>query len=80
MAINPNMMISVTEATRDFARVALIAEKYGRTVICENERPKFLLVDLDNSPLIDMTDDEKIDLVAARVLKKYKTAFEELAK
>ncbi|OKZ72600.1 MAG: hypothetical protein BHV93_04085 [Clostridiales bacterium 52_15] len=80
MAINPNMMISVTEATRDFARVALIAEKYGRAVICENERPKFLLVDLDNSPLIDMTDDEKIDLVAARALKKYKTAFEELAK
>lgn len=59
MAINPNMMISVTEATRDFARVALITEKYGRAVICENERPKFLLVDLDNSPLIDMTDDEK---------------------
>jgi len=27
-----------------------------------------------------MTDDEKIDFVAARILKKYKPAFEELAK
>ena len=30
--------------------------------------------------MIDMTDDEKIDVVAARILKKYKPAFKELAK
>ena len=29
---------------------------------------------------VDMTDDEKIDVVAARILKKYKPAFLELAK
>ena len=29
---------------------------------------------------IEMTDDEKIDFVAARILKKYKPAFLELAK
>ena len=29
---------------------------------------------------IEMTDDEKIDFVAARILKKYKAAFLELAK
>lgn len=27
-----------------------------------------------------LTDDEKIDIVAARILKRYKPAFEELAK
>jgi len=37
-------------------------------------------IDLDVSPMIDLTDDEKIDVVAARILKKYKTAFMELAK
>ena len=30
--------------------------------------------------IIEMTDDEKIDFVAARILKKYHAAFEELAK
>ena len=30
--------------------------------------------------LIDITDDEKVDFVAARILKKYKPAFMELAK
>ncbi len=31
-------------------------------------------------PIIEMTDNEKIDCVAARILKKYRKAFEELAK
>ena len=51
MAIDPNTMISVTEATQDFARVAHIAEKYGCAVICKNQRQKYLLVDLDHSPM-----------------------------
>lgn len=38
------------------------------------------IIDLDNAPIIHMTDDEKIDFVAARILKKYRQAFLELAK
>ena len=41
---------------------------------------KYMLIDLENSPMIEMTEDEKIDFVAARILKKYKPAFMELAK
>lgn len=33
---------------------------------------------LENAP--GLTDDEKIDIVAARILKEYKAAFEELGK
>ena len=67
-------------ANQNFSRVTRIAETNGQAVIFKNNRPKYMLVDLDNSPLIDMTDDEKIDFVAARILKKYKPAFMELAK
>ena len=49
-------------------------------MIFKNNKPKYMLVDLDVSPMIDMTDDEKIDVVAARILKKYNPAFMELAK
>ncbi len=31
-------------------------------------------------PMVDLTDDEKIDIVAARILEKHKAAFIELAK
>ena len=57
-----------------------IAEKKGSAVIFKNNRPKYMLIDLESSPMIDMSDDEKIDFVAARILKKYKPAFLELAK
>ena len=80
MTINTNMIVSVSEANQNFSRVTRIAEKNGQALIFKNNRPKYMLVDLDSSPVIDMTDDEKIDVVAARILKKYKPAFLELAK
>ena len=33
-----------------------------------------------SSPELDLTDDERVDIAAARVLSKYKPAFVELAK
>ena len=80
MKIDTNVIVSVTEANQNFSRVARIAEKSGQAVIFKNNRPKFMLIDVESSPFLDMTDDEKIDVVAARVLKKFRAAFEELAK
>ena len=80
MTIDTKTIVSVTEANQNFSRVTRIAEQNGQTVIFKNNKPKYMLVDLDVSPMIDMTDDEKIDVVAARILKKYKPAFMELAK
>jgi len=80
MTIDTKTIVSVTEANQNFSRVRRIAEKNGQVVIFKNNKPKYMLVDLDVSPMIDMTDDEKIDVVAARILKKYKPAFMELAK
>ena len=80
MNIDSNTIVSVTEANQNFSLVTRIAEKKGSAVIFKNNRPKYMLIDLENSPIIDMSDDEKIDFVAARILKKYKPAFLELAK
>ena len=80
MMINTNAIVSMTEANQNFSRVTRIADANGQAVVFKNNRPKYLLIDMDSSPLLDMTDDEKIDVVAARIMKKFKPAFEELAK
>ena len=80
MQIDTNTIVSVTEANQNFSRVTRIAERNGQAVIFKNNRPKYMLIDLDKSPILELTDDEKIDIVAARVLKRFKPAFEELAK
>lgn len=80
MNIDTNTIVSVTEANQNFSRVTRIADRNGQAVIFKNNKPKYILYDIENSPIIEMTDDEKIDFVAARILKKYKPAFLELAK
>ena len=80
MTINTNSIISVSEANQNFSRATRIAEKNGQVVIFKNNKPKYILLDIESNPPIEMTDDEKIDFVAARILKKYRPAFEELAK
>ena len=80
MNISTNQIVSISEANQNFSRVARLAEKNGTIVIFKNNKPKFKLVDLEQDEEIELTDDEKIDLVAARILKKYRKAFEELAK
>ena len=80
MTINTNSIISVSEANQNFSKATRIAEKNGQVVIFKNNKPKYILLDRESNPPIEMTDDEKIDFVAARILKKYRKAFEELAK
>ena len=80
MQIDTNTIVSVTEANQNFSRVARIAEKNGQAVIFKNNRPKFLLIDMEHSPVLELTEDEKIDIVAARILNRFRPAFEELAK
>lgn len=80
MMIDTNSIISTAEANQNFSKVTRIADSQGQAVIFKNNKPKYLLLDLETNPYLDMTDDEKIDVVAARVLKRYRHAFEELAK
>jgi len=80
MMINTNAIVTATEANQNFSRVTRIADANGQAVIFKNNKPKYLLIDMENASYFDMTDDEKIDVVAMRILKKYKPAFEELAK
>ena len=80
MNINSNQIVSISEANQNFSRVARMADKQGEIYIFKNNKPKYKLIDLENGPEIEMTEDEKIEFVAARILKLYRPAFEELAK
>lgn len=80
MEINTNQILTMTEANQNFSKAAKIAEKNGAAVIFKNNKPKYMILDITNNPIMDLTDDEKIDIVAKRVLNKYRAAFEELAK
>lgn len=80
MNIKSDCIVSVTEANQNFSRVTRIADRNGEAIIFKNNRPKYKLIDLDQEADIALSEDEAIDIVAARILKRYKPAFVELAK
>lgn len=80
MAINTNAIISAAEANQNFSKVAKMAEQNGHVVVIKNNRPKLLVIDLDKELQIEITEDEKLEFVAARILREHRAAFEELAK
>ena len=80
MKFDTNAVFTATEANQNFSRLARMAEKKGRVLVFKQNRPKLMVIDLDKEPQIEMTEDEKIDFVAARILREHRAAFEELAK
>ena len=80
MTIDTGSIVTATEANQNFSRVARLAEAKGHVVVFKNNRPKMLVIDLDTEPQIDMTEEEKLNFVAGRILAQHRAAFEELAK
>lgn len=80
MKLETDQIVTMTAANQNFSAVARQTDRDGRTVIFKNNRPKYLLLDLDRGDYLDLTEDERIDVVARRIMKRHKAAFLELAK
>ena len=80
MTSDTNAIVTATEANQKFFRVVKLAEEKGHVIVLKKNRPKLLVIDLDTEPQIDMTEDEKLEFVARRILREHKAAFMELAK
>lgn len=80
MMIDPKQIITITEANQNFSRATHIADEHGEALVFKNNRPKYKLVNLEVEPDLELTDDEKIGIVARRIMNRFKPAFLELAK
>ena len=80
MTIDTTQVLSITEANQNFSRATRIVDKQGSVVIFKNNKPRYMIVSWDDSQALALTDDEKIDVVARRIMNKHRKAFEELAK
>jgi len=77
---NTERTVSFSETERNLSRTAKIAEAHEKIDILENNESKYPSAGLEKDISVEMTDNEKIDLAAARILEIYRPAFEELAK
>lgn len=80
MLIETDQIVSMTQANQNFSAVAKSVDAKGKCVIFKNNRPKYVIFDLNGDEYFELTEDERIDVAARRVMAKCKPALLELAK
>lgn len=80
MIIKTEQLISMTEANQNFSKAVKTVDKYKKAIIMKNNKPKYIIIDFEDEEFLELTEDEKIYIIANRVLKRHIKAFKELAK
>lgn len=80
MTIDTNTVVSMTDANQNFSKVTRIVDQYGQAVVFKNNMPRYLIIDFS---LVDKAENAENDAVlasAARMMNRFDSAFEALAK
>ncbi|MCB5288275.1 MAG: type II toxin-antitoxin system Phd/YefM family antitoxin [Candidatus Cloacimonetes bacterium] len=72
-------MVSITEANQNFSKVARLVDENGADIILKNT-PRYVLIEFSQFQEEEVIDNDAVDVIAKRILKKHQAAFEELAK
>jgi len=80
MLVDTKDIVTMTEANQNFSTVARSADRNGRAVVFKNNKPRYLVVSLADGNFLDLSDDERIEVVARRIMRRHSEAFKELAK
>ena len=80
MNVNTNNLVSITEATQNFSRVARMVDENGSVVILKNNSPRYLLIEFEKAEKEQLADNEDLLAVSKRLIAKNREAYEVLAK
>lgn len=79
MKINKNINISLIDASKNFSKVTEIADSNGQAIIFKDNKPKYILLDIDQNSQIEMSESEKIEYVGRKILKKAYQRFQRIS-
>ena len=80
MMVNTKNLISITEANRNFSKVARLVDEQGAAVILKNNVPRYLVVEFNQAEQVQEADDEDVLALSAKLIAKNREAYEVLAK
>ena len=72
MLIDSNQIISMTEANQNFSKVVRQAEENGCVVIFKNNKPKFVLLDIEAMRIAMPESDDRLDKAAKKEIIRAK--------
>lgn len=81
MNVDMDTLFSMTDANQNFNKISKKVKEKGKAIILKNNKPELLVIDINNPDFIlNLSDDERFEIVSKRILNKYLPAFKELAK
>lgn len=80
MNVDTENLVSITEANRNFFRVARMVDEKGSVIILKNNSPRYLLIEFNQAQREQTASDEDILALSKRLIEKNREAYEVLAK
>ena len=80
MNINTDNLVYITEANRNFSRIARLVDEKGSVVILKNNAPRYLLIEFSQAEQEQSVSNEDVLLLSKRLIAQNREAYEELAK
>ena len=80
MMVNTNNLVSLTEANRNFSKVARLVDEHGSAVILKNNTPRYIVIEFSQAESVQEADDDDLMKISKRLIDKNRAAYEVLAK
>ena len=80
MLLDTDYIFSMTEANRNFSRVAKMVDQNGTAIIMKNNKPRYLVIDFSEAATMQTVSNHYVSDISKKLLKENKRAYEELAK
>lgn len=80
MHIDSKNMVTMTEASQDFSRVARMADDGSVVVILKNNEPRYVLMDYARAEGQVADDDDALMELSKKLIEENRAAYEELAR
>ena len=80
MTIDTNTVVSMTDANQNFSKVTRVVDQYGRAVVFNNNQPRYIVLDFALADTVEFAADSDVLASSSRIMKKFDSAFQALAK
>ena len=80
MLINTEKIVTITEANQNFSKVAKMVDEGKSVLIMKNNKPKYVIIEFEEFMKDAKSEEEKLEVIADKILADNFEAFKELAK
>lgn len=80
MTIDTKALVSITEANRNFSKVARLVDENGAAIILKNNVPRYLIVEFRQDDENRQATEDEVAAISKKLLETNRAAYEVLSK